>query len=168
MRTFGIREQIATAVAVVAAAVLFFGGTAWNFFFGTGVTQSAQAPIASVASSTPLVMQDISTTPGIEIFDEQIGTGAEALAGKTIAANYVGTLSDGTKFDSSLDRGVPYSFILGAGAVIKGWDVGIVGMKVGGVRRLVISPELAYGAQAIGPIPANSTLVFEVQLVDVK
>jgi FKBP-type peptidyl-prolyl cis-trans isomerase len=85
-----------------------------------------------------------------------------------VSAHYVGTLANGTKFDSSLDRGQPFEFSLGAGQVIKGWDIGIAGMKVGGVRKLVISPELGYGQQAIGPIPAGSTLTFEVQLVGVK
>ncbi|MBI5133887.1 MAG: FKBP-type peptidyl-prolyl cis-trans isomerase [Candidatus Taylorbacteria bacterium] len=113
-------------------------------------------------------MQNISTTPGLEIYDLQPGTGAEAVAGKTVTAHYVGTLADGTKFDSSLDRGEPFSFTLGAGQVIQGWDLGIQGMKIGSVRRLVIAPELGYGDRAIGPIPAGSTLVFEVQLLDVK
>ncbi|HVT75096.1 MAG TPA: FKBP-type peptidyl-prolyl cis-trans isomerase [Candidatus Paceibacterota bacterium] len=113
-------------------------------------------------------MQNISTTKGLEIYDETVGGGAEATAGKTITAHYVGFLTDGTKFDSSVDRGQPFSFKLGAGQVIKGWDTGIQGMKVGGIRRLVVSPDLAYGNQAIGSIPAGSTLVFEVQLLDVK
>jgi FKBP-type peptidyl-prolyl cis-trans isomerase len=180
MRTFGIREWIAVAVALVAAAILFFGGNIWNFFFGNSVssssTISATAPLTNnptnatttSGSVTSTTMQNISTTKGIEIYDEQVGTGAEAVAGKTVSAHYIGTLTDGTKFDSSVDRGQPFEFPLGAGRVIKGWDIGIAGMKVGGVRRLVISPELAYGAQAIGPIPANSTLIFEVQLVAVK
>jgi FKBP-type peptidyl-prolyl cis-trans isomerase len=168
MRTLGLREWIAVAVAVIAAAILFFGGSIWNFFFGTGVVQTAQAPITSIASSTPQAMTNTSTIKGLEVYDEQIGSGAEAIPGKTVSAHYVGTLANGQKFDSSIDRGEPFSFTLGAGQVIKGWDLGIAGMKVGGVRKLVIAPELGYGSQAIGPIPANSTLIFEVQLMDVK
>lgn len=104
----------------------------------------------------------------LDIQDLVVGTGAEAKAGTTILAHYTGTLSTGEKFDNSYDRGEPLSFKLGAGQVIQGWDQGIAGMKVGGQRRLTIPPELGYGSQAVGPIPANSTLVFEVELVGVK
>ncbi len=105
---------------------------------------------------------------GLQITDEVVGSGAEAVAGKTISVNYLGTLTDGTKFDSSYDRGTPIEFTLGAGQVISGWDNGFAGMKVGGKRKLVIAPEMGYGASAVGTIPANSTLIFEVELVDVK
>jgi len=100
--------------------------------------------------------------------DETVGTGAEAVAGKSVTVNYVGTLTNGTKFDSSYDRNQPFTFTLGGGQVIKGWDEGVVGMKVGGKRKLVIPPELGYGSQAQASIPANSTLVFEVELVSVQ
>lgn len=90
------------------------------------------------------------------------------MAGKTVSVNYTGTLTDGTKFDSSYDRNQPFDFQLGAGQVIKGWDQGVAGMKVGGKRKLVIPPGLGYGAQANGKIPANSTLIFEVELLSVK
>jgi FKBP-type peptidyl-prolyl cis-trans isomerase len=105
------------------------------------------------------------TSLGIE--DIVVGTGATAVAGDTISVNYVGTLTNGQKFDSSYDRGTPFTFRLGAGAVIAGWDQGLVGMKVGGKRRLTIPPNLAYGNQQVGPIPANSTLIFEVELVSI-
>jgi len=109
-------------------------------------------------------------TNSLQITDEIIGTGVEAKAGDTVTVNYVGTLTDGKKFDSSYDRNEPFSFVLGAGQVIKGWDEGVAGMKVGGKRRLVIPPDLAYGNQSIGNglIPANSTLIFEVELLAVK
>jgi FKBP-type peptidyl-prolyl cis-trans isomerase len=100
--------------------------------------------------------------------DEVVGTGDEAVAGKTVSVNYVGTLDDGTKFDSSYDRNQPFEFVLGTGQVIKGWDEGVAGMKVGGKRKLVIPPDLAYGSQANGKIPANSTLTFEIELLAVK
>ena len=100
--------------------------------------------------------------------DVVVGTGAEAKAGDTISAHYLGTFTDGKKFDSSYDRGVPITFVLGAGQVIKGWDLGLIGMKVGGKRMLTIPPELAYGPQANGPVPANSTLNFTVELVNVS
>lgn len=97
------------------------------------------------------------------------GTGAEAKAGQTVRVNYTGWLTDGTKFDSSLDTGSPFEFELGAGMVIKGWDEGVVGMKVGEKRKLVIPPALGYGARgAGGVIPPNATLVFEVDLVSVR
>lgn len=96
------------------------------------------------------------------------GTGAEAKKGDTVSVHYTGTLTDGTKFDSSLDRGTPFEFTLGGGQVIKGWDEGVVGMKIGEKRKLTISPEYGYGATGIGPIPPNATLIFEVELLGIK
>jgi peptidylprolyl isomerase len=105
----------------------------------------------------------------LEIEDLNAGTGAEATAGKTVTVHYVGTLTSGSKFDSSRDRGAGFTFKLGAGMVIKGWDQGVAGMKIGGLRKLTIPPELGYGARGFPPvIPANSTLVFEVELLDVR
>lgn len=106
-------------------------------------------------------------TKGLVIEDIKIGTGAEAVAGKKVEVHYTGTLTNGEKFDSSKDRGTPFSFNLGAGQVIQGWDQGVAGMKEGGVRKLTIPPELGYGSRATGPIPANSTLIFEVELLKV-
>jgi len=106
-------------------------------------------------------------TLGIE--DMTVGTGAEAIAGKRVTVHYVGTLTNGSKFDSSRDRGQGFTFQLGAGQVIKGWDQGVAGMKIGGVRNLTIPPELGYGARGFPPvIPANSTLIFEVELLAVE
>jgi FKBP-type peptidyl-prolyl cis-trans isomerase FkpA len=97
------------------------------------------------------------------------GGGAEAVAGKTIIVHYTGWLTDGSKFDSSKDRNDPFSFLLGAGQVIRGWDEGFSGMKIGGKRKLTIPPEMGYGARgAGGVIPPNATLVFEVELLDIK
>lgn len=96
------------------------------------------------------------------------GTGEGAKKGDTVSVHYTGTLEDGTKFDSSLDRGMPFEFTLGAGQVIRGWDEGIVGMKIGERRKLIISPEFGYGATGIGPIPPNATLIFEVELLGMK
>jgi len=106
---------------------------------------------------------------GLEIEDLRPGTGAEARAGNSVTVHYVGTLTDGSKFDSSRDRGEGFTFKLGAGQVIKGWDQGVAGMKVGQLRKLTIPPELAYGARGFPPvIPPSSTLVFEVELLAVK
>ncbi len=101
--------------------------------------------------------------------DLVVGKGAEAIDGKTVTVHYTGTLTDGTKFDSSVDRKEPFSFVLGAGEVIQGWDQGVLGMKVGGKRKLTIPPSLGYGEQGAGDvIPPNSTLLFDVELLDVK
>ena len=107
---------------------------------------------------------------GLVIDDVKPGEGAIATKGKTVSVHYTGRLTDGTKFDSSYDRGQPIDFPLGGGVVIKGWDQGIEGMKVGGKRKLTIPPDLAYGARGTpgGPIPPNATLVFEVELVGVR
>ena len=110
------------------------------------------------------------TTAGfLEIEDMEVGTGIEAANGDRVTVHYTGWLIDGTKFDSSIDRGQPFVFSLGAGQVIQGWDRGVRGMQVGGVRRLTIPPELAYGDRPVGGglIPANSTLVFEVKLLEI-
>ena len=105
---------------------------------------------------------------GLKVEDIKIGTGQEAATGMTVEVHYTGWLTNGDKFDSSLDRGRPFSFGLGLRQVIKGWDQGVAGMKVGGKRRLTIPPELGYGNRKAGPIPANSTLVFEVELLKVS
>jgi FKBP-type peptidyl-prolyl cis-trans isomerase FkpA len=99
------------------------------------------------------------------IEDLVVGSGAVAATGDTVTVHYVGTLTNGQKFDSSYDRGQPFTFRIGTGQVIAGWEQGIPGMRVGGKRRLTIPPALAYGNRANGSIPANSTLIFEVELV---
>lgn len=106
----------------------------------------------------------------LKIEDLKVGTGAEAIAGKKITVNYTGTLTDGTKFDSSLNPGrTPFEFNLGAGQVIEGWDKGFAGMKVGGKRRLTIPSSMGYGSQGAGGIiPPNATLIFEVELLGVN
>lgn len=110
----------------------------------------------------------MTTTPsGLQYRDEAVGEGQEARAGDTVSVHYTGTLEDGRKFDSSRDRGQPFSFPLGAGQVIKGWDEGVAGMKIGGRRQLRIPADLGYGARNMGPIPANSTLLFDVELLGI-
>ena len=103
----------------------------------------------------------------LEIVDLTVGTGATAVNGDTVTVNYVGTLTNGSKFDSSIDRGQPFTFVLGAGQVIAGFDQGVVGMKVGGKRKLTIPPSLGYGIDPHGAIPGNSTLIFEVDLLSI-
>jgi FKBP-type peptidyl-prolyl cis-trans isomerase FkpA len=106
---------------------------------------------------------------GMEFIDIQVGTGDQALAGKLVTVHYTGWLTDGKKFDSSRDRNRPFDFQLGAGNVIRGWDEGVQGMRVGGQRRLIIPPSLGYGQRgAPGAIPPNATLIFDVELLKVQ
>jgi FKBP-type peptidyl-prolyl cis-trans isomerase len=126
---------------------------------------TAAAPASAPAATTPMV----ALVTELKIEDTKVGTGDTALSGKNVTVHYTGWLTDGTKFDSSKDHGQPFSFQLGAGQVIKGWDQGVAGMKVGGVRKLTIPPNLAYGERgAGGVIPPNATLVFEVELLAVN
>src|SRR5262245_36955077 len=111
----------------------------------------------------------IKTATGLQYEDQTVGTGAAAKAGDTVEVHYTGTLKDGTKFDSSLDRGRPFAFQLGIGRVIKGWDEGVAGMQVGGKRKLVIPSDLAYGKRgAGGAIPPDAELTFMVELLKIK
>jgi FKBP-type peptidyl-prolyl cis-trans isomerase FkpA len=155
-------KRTALLLGAAAAIVVAFGVSSM-------LSKKSDPPATSVAATSP-------STQGIQMTDKQVGTGAEATPGKTVVVHYTGWLFDekapenkGTKFDSSRDRGDPFDFPLGAGHVIKGWDQGVAGMKVGGQRTLVIPPELGYGARgAGGVIPPNATLVFDVELLDVK
>jgi FKBP-type peptidyl-prolyl cis-trans isomerase len=113
--------------------------------------------------------QEVTTSSGLQYVDQVLGTGEVAVAGKTTTVHYTGWLENGKKFDSSVDRGQPFSFPLGGGRVIKGWDEGVQGMKVGGKRKLTIPSDLGYGSRgAGGVIPPNATLVFDVELLGVK
>src|SRR6516164_8246637 len=121
------------------------------------------------ASPTKVTGKATTTASGLQYWDIVVGTGATAAAGKTVKVHYTGWLTDGKKFDSSVDRGQGFSFPLGGGRVIKGWDQGVAGMKVGQLRKLTIPPHLAYGERGFPPvIPPNSTLVFEVELLEIK
>jgi FKBP-type peptidyl-prolyl cis-trans isomerase FkpA len=110
-------------------------------------------------------MPATTTASGLIIEDITVGSGAEAVAGQYVSVHYTGWLTDGTKFDSSKDRGDPFEFPLGAGHVIKGWDEGVQGMKVGGARKLTIPANLGYGARGAGGVIPHATLVFEVELL---
>jgi len=133
-------------------------------------TANTTYPIGTLDTTPPAPTANaVTTASGLIYEDLQVGDGATAKTGDTVSVNYTGWLADGTKFDSSLDRGTPLEFTLGAGQVIPGWDEGVTGMNVNGTRLLVIPPELAYGAQGAGStIPPNATLTFEVQLIEIK
>jgi FKBP-type peptidyl-prolyl cis-trans isomerase len=112
---------------------------------------------------------EVTTASGLKYVDLTEGTGPSPRTGQTLSVHYTGTLQNGTKFDSSYDRGQPYEFRIGTGSVIKGWDEGLMGMKVGGKRKLIIPPNLGYGPRGSPPnIPGNSTLLFDVELMGVK
>ena len=117
----------------------------------------------------PAAGAEVTTPSGLKYTDLVVGTGPSPRPGQTAVVNYTGTLTNGTKFDSSFDHGQPYEFPLGRGRVIKGWDEGVATMKVGGRRRLVVPPALGYGAMGQPPnIPPNATLIFDVELLGVK
>lgn len=127
-----------------------------------------QQPATNQASQGADMDKYTTTADGLKYLDETVGTGQEVKSQDTVTVNYLGTLENGTKFDSSYDRNAPFTTQIGVGQVIKGWDEGIVGMRVGGKRKLIIPADLGYGAQQAGSIPPNSTLIFEVELLSIK
>lgn len=147
-----INTPIAVGASLIVIGFLFYG----NLFVGLFNP-------SSLDNNNPNML-----TTGVEKEDLVVGSGAIAGTGDEVTVHYVGTLSDGKVFDSSRDRGEPFTFTLGAGQVIRGWDEGVAGMRVGGTRRLTIAPDYGYGDRAVGPIPPNSVLIFEVELLGVE
>ncbi len=135
-----------------------------------GLLAALPAAAAENAEEKPMpAAEEITTPSGLKYLELAVGDGTQAKSGDRVEVHYTGWLLDGTKFDSSVDRGRPFAFPLGAGRVIRGWDEGVAGMKVGGKRKLVIPPGLGYGDRgAGGVIPPNATLVFEVELLKVN
>jgi FKBP-type peptidyl-prolyl cis-trans isomerase len=159
-----------TKLPILLAAGMLFAGT-WAS--GRLLSQEKPADKPTVTKEKPAMDKpegkEIVTSSGLKYVDEKVGDGEEAKSGDTVTVHYTGWLTDGKKFDSSVDRNQPFTFRLGAGQVIEGWDKGVAGMKVGGKRKLTIPPGLAYGNRAVGGvIPSNSTLVFDVELLGVK
>jgi peptidylprolyl isomerase len=156
--------------------LVFSFGTVAQIFFGTSLQAQTNAPAPAVAPAAPTVEKDkdtgkpIVTTPsGLKYVDLVVGTGPAVKTGDHLSVNYEGKLVDGTKFDSSYDRGQPFELVLGVTQVIQGWTEGISTMKVGGQRKLIIPPQLGYGLEgAGGVIPPNATLIFKVEIVSDK
>ena len=168
----GERQDVASTVkskyfAIGIITIVAIAGVFIYSMYRSSTTENQQSGDVSYEPEGGDIVQDDSSK--IEIEDIKVGEGNEASAGTKVTVHYTGTFTDGTKFDSSLDRDIPFTFNLGAGQVIQGWDMGVAGMKVGGKRKLTIPPNLAYGEEgAPGAIPPNSTLIFEIELLGVE
>lgn len=158
--TMSRNQWIAVAVALVVV-----GYVTGNVFFNGLSDQTNQSGTVIGSSTSSSSSMDATE---LQIVDTVIGTGAEAQPGKHVYVHYTGRFTNGQVFDTSMTRGVPIDFPLGTGYVIKGWDEGLKGMKVGGKRTITVPPSMGYGPNDYGPIPGNSTLIFDVELVDVK
>lgn len=155
MKKLNKSEAVAVVFGLGVVAFLLFGGMFFGLF---------NRPV-----NTELMTEQISLPEsGVLTEDVVVGTGETAVPGDRLTVHYVGTLPSGKVFDSSVDRGVPFTFTLGEGRVIRGWEEGMVGMQVGGVRKLYIAPDYGYGINGVGTIPPNSTLIFEVELLNVE
>lgn len=174
-------EWIAIVVSLIAVGFMLFISFRTAPLFSTIEEDSLRsfAPESDTAEKalfseiekgleSPDTLKDFENTEELGIIDAEIGTGKEAKSGDTVVVHYTGFLTDGTKFDSSFNNGQPVEFVLGEGMLIAGWEEGVPGMKEGGLRILVVPPQLGYGESEVGPIPPNSVLVFLVNLVEVK
>jgi FKBP-type peptidyl-prolyl cis-trans isomerase len=153
-------QQLTRAVVYLIIAAIAVAAVLFIVLRGGNSTQS------SMPSAPPGT--EVTTPSGLKYVDEVVGTGGSPKQGQNVTVHYAGTLENGTKFDSSVDHGQPYTFPIGVGRVIKGWDEGVMTMKAGGKRRLIIPPSLGYGAVSQPKIPGNSTLFFEVELLGVQ
>ncbi len=156
MRKISKNEWIAIAAGMALVAFLLYGDALLNFFGFNNNNEDNQITMSQLPDS------------GVETDDMLVGSGEAVTRGDTLTVHYIGTLPTGKVFDSSVDRGMPFTFTIGTGSVIRGWEEGLLGMREGGVRKLVVAPDYGYGSQAIGSIPPDSTLIFEVQLLKVE
>lgn len=169
-----MKEILLRVGFMLSVFVLVFAQSVQPNAIAAPLTQTPAIAVVSenntlIASKTMTDANAISTPSGLKYIEIKEGTGAQPQAGQTVSVHYTGTLEDGTKFDSSRDRNQPFSFKLGAGQVIKGWDEGLSTMKVGGQRQLIIPPGLGYGSRgAGGVIPPNATLIFDVELLKIS
>lgn len=157
MKKLSKTEWVAVAVAIVFVGYTLFGANIMSLFQKNLMNGNSTATVAN--SNTP-------NTKGVIINDISVGQGPEVKSGDRLSVHYILSLSDGTTVQNSKDFGKPFQFTLGAGEVIPGWEQGFAGMRVGGVRTIIIPPELGYGTNQAGPIPPNSTLVFTIELID--
>ncbi len=155
MKKLSKKEWIAVAIAVIFVSYTLFGGNITSLFQKNIMNNSAS-----------IFKADSKPVNGVIIKDIVVGKGVEVKKGQLLSVNYILSLSDGTVIQNSKDFGAPFKFTLGAGQVIPGWERGFVNMKVGGVRTIIIPPELAYGSKQAGPIPPNSTLIFTIELLN--
>lgn len=188
------KSGVGLKATILVLAIIIIGGVVYSFTRSSGVRSGTEAaagntagtetapaqpapetasgvnaPSGSTAQITPFQPQPFQPVTELKVQDIKVGTGDEAAPGKRVTVDYTGWLSNGQKFDSSKDRGQPFSFNLGTHQVIQGWDEGVAGMKVGGIRRLTIPPQLAYGERgAPGAIPMNASLQFDVELLKVE
>ncbi len=178
MKNINESEAISLFVAIAVIAIVFFGAVGNPFAKQDSVKKTATTTnavaIADVKNNPDQAAKDLigatdsnGAVTKLIIQDSKVGVGVAVKAGDTVTVDYVGALQNGTEFDNSKKRGKPFTFKVGAGDVIKGWDEGVVGMKKGGQRILVIPPNKGYGTEANGPIPSNSTLLFMIQLIDI-
>lgn len=157
------KTHVAIAIGLALAVVVLFFALG---FFGGGGLETAQP----ILSGPEAILEELAATGAVaslKLYDIEEGSGAEATPGKRLVVHYTGVLPDGTVFDSSVSRGTPFEFVLGSGMVIQGWERGFQGMKEGGRRLIAVPPDLGYGDRAIGSIPPNSTLIFDVELISV-
>lgn len=158
MRKLSKVEWIAAGLAVIFVAYTLFGGDIMNLFNQSQMTDDQSASALNSLTTN---------NQGVIINDLVVGTGEGAVSGNGLKVHYILSLEDGTVLQNSKDFGQPFEFVLGSGQVIPGWEIGLQGMKAGGTRTIIIPPELGYGAQQAGPIPANSTLIFTVELSEI-
>ena len=155
MKKLSKKERIAVVVAIVFVGYTLFGGEIMSLFQRGNINGNSLANVAIGGNSSGVIVNDI-----------VVGQGPQVEVGQLVSVHYLLSLSDGTVIQNSKDFGVPFQFILGAGQVIPGWEEGFNNINIGGIRTIAIPPELAYGAEQVGPIPPNSTLIFTIEVVD--